>query len=143
MPPDYPHTSAPLCEVFQYAPSERFARKSRKQKRHGRCSMDGDCFCTNETWAWLTKGGRTDALDDFCNSLGVVVTRRGKWLRDRWVHPYSASDSARCAAYQHHRWTSNGRIKGKLAHCLPCSAPGTAHGTSGVYRIRQVVDQLH
>jgi hypothetical protein len=29
-------------------------------------------------WAWLTKGGRNDALDNFCNSLGSVVTRRGQ-----------------------------------------------------------------
>jgi Family of unknown function (DUF5670) len=50
MPPDYPHTSATLREAFQYALSGRFARKSRKQKRHDRCSMEGDCFCTNETW---------------------------------------------------------------------------------------------
>lgn len=38
----------------------------------------GDCFCTNETWAWLTKGGNENALDDFCNFVGPVVTRRGK-----------------------------------------------------------------
>ena len=50
MPPDYPHTSATLHEAFQYAPSGRFARKSRKQKRHGRCTTYRDCFCTNETW---------------------------------------------------------------------------------------------
>ena len=34
-------------------------------------------------------------------------------------------------------------VYGKLAHCLPCSTPDTAHGSSGVYQIRQVVDQLH
>ena len=72
--------------------------------------MDSDCFCTNETWAWLTKGGRRNALDDFCNSLGLVVTRRGKRLRSGWVYPYSASDSARGAAYQHNRRTTSGRI---------------------------------
>jgi hypothetical protein len=33
---------------------------------------------TNETWAWSTKGGRKNALDDICNSFGPVVTRRGK-----------------------------------------------------------------
>jgi hypothetical protein len=33
---------------------------------------------TDETWAWSTKGGRRNALDDFCNSFGPVVTRRGK-----------------------------------------------------------------
>ena len=46
----------------------------RNIKRHGRCSKEGDCFCTNETWAWLTKGGETNALDDFCNSFSAVVT---------------------------------------------------------------------
>jgi hypothetical protein len=37
----------------------------------------GDCFCTNEeSWAWLTKGGERNALDDICNPVGAVVTRR-------------------------------------------------------------------
>jgi hypothetical protein len=31
-----------------------------------------------EIWAWLTKGGERNALDDFCNLVGVVVARRGQ-----------------------------------------------------------------
>jgi hypothetical protein len=40
--------------------------------------LNRDCFCTNEIWAWLTKGGERNALDDFCNLFGVVVARRGQ-----------------------------------------------------------------
>jgi len=29
-------------------------------------------------WVWLTKGGERNALDDFCNSVGFVVTGRGE-----------------------------------------------------------------
>ncbi len=35
-------------------------------------------FVPTKLGAWLTKGGRENALDDFCNSVGSVVTRRGK-----------------------------------------------------------------
>jgi hypothetical protein len=35
-------------------------------------------FVPTKFGAWLTKGGRKNALDDFCYSLGPVVTRRGK-----------------------------------------------------------------
>jgi hypothetical protein len=35
-------------------------------------------FVPTKFGAWLTKGGRKNALDDFCYSLGAVVTRRGK-----------------------------------------------------------------
>jgi hypothetical protein len=35
-------------------------------------------FVTTKDSAWLTKGGRRNALDDFCDSIGPVVTRRGK-----------------------------------------------------------------
>jgi hypothetical protein len=32
-------------------------------------------FVPTKLGAWLTKGGRTNALDDFCDSVGLVVTR--------------------------------------------------------------------
>jgi hypothetical protein len=35
-------------------------------------------FVPSKLGAWLTKGGRQNALDDFRNSVGPVVTRRGK-----------------------------------------------------------------
>jgi hypothetical protein len=35
-------------------------------------------FVPTKLGAWLTKGGEKNALDDFCNSFGAVVTRRGK-----------------------------------------------------------------
>jgi hypothetical protein len=35
-------------------------------------------FVPTKLGAWLTKGGRTNALDDFCNSVGLVVTGRRK-----------------------------------------------------------------
>src|SRR5215216_5982257 len=67
-------------------------------------------------WAWLTKGGERNALDDFCNSFGPVVTGPGQRIRDRWVHPYSACISAGSAAYQHYRRSSSSRI-GKHTVC--------------------------
>ena len=73
---------------------------------------DYDCFCTNEknSWAWLTKGGERNALDDFCDSVGPVVTWFGKWLRGWRVHSYSACDSAGGATYQHNWRSTSGRI---------------------------------
>jgi len=72
---------------------------------------DYDSFCTNEkTWAWLTKGGERNALDDFCDSVGPVVTWFGEWLRGWRVHSYSACDCTGGAAYQHNRRTTSGRI---------------------------------
>lgn len=35
-------------------------------------------FVPTKLRAWLTKGGERNALDDFCNSVGPVVTGRGE-----------------------------------------------------------------
>ena len=47
----------------------------------------------------LTKGGKRNALDDFCNPVGPVVTRRSEQLHDWWVHPSLIGVSTRGAAY--------------------------------------------
>jgi hypothetical protein len=75
----YPHTSEVIGGMFSYAGCRAISSKTRKTP-NGMVVADphGDCFCTNETWAWLTKGGRRNALDDICNSFGAVVTRRSK-----------------------------------------------------------------
>jgi hypothetical protein len=47
---------------FPYGEKFLFARKLRKwtksQTAYSLLTRVQDCFCTNETWAWLTKGGR-------------------------------------------------------------------------------------
>ena len=65
---------------------------------------------TKKNRAWLTKGGERNALDDFCDSVGPVVTWFGKWLRGWRVHSYSACDSAGGATYQHNRRSTTSRI---------------------------------
>ena len=63
----------------------------------------GDCFCANATrrnlGTWLTKGGERNALDDICNLVGPVVTRRSEQLHDWWVHPSLIGVSTRGATY--------------------------------------------
>jgi hypothetical protein len=51
-----------------------------RQIRNGMLVADPTAiaFVPTKLGAWLTKGGRKNALDDFCYSLGTVVTRRGK-----------------------------------------------------------------
>lgn len=40
---------------------------------------------------------KRDALDDFCNSAGVVAGRPGIELHDGWLHPLVVSARARGA----------------------------------------------
>src|ERR1051325_6290944 len=79
-------------------------------------------FVPTKLGAWLTKGGRQNALDDFCDSVGPMVTRRGKWLRNWWVHPHPACDSAGGAAYQYNRRPTHGGIA-KLHTVRPARRP--------------------
>ena len=55
---------------------------------------------TKTLGTWLTKGGERNALDDFCDSVGPVVTWFGKWLRGWRVHSYSACDCSYCSPPQ-------------------------------------------
>jgi len=43
---------------------------------------------------WSTKGGITDALDDFCDSLGLVAAWCCQQLHGRRFHPHPARVSA-------------------------------------------------
>jgi hypothetical protein len=68
--------------MFPYAQRPSFTRKTQKLSnyRNGMVVAESTAiaFVPSETWgARLTKGGRQNALDDFCNSVGPVVTRRG------------------------------------------------------------------
>jgi hypothetical protein len=62
-----------------------------------------DCFCTNATGrnlgTWLTKGGERNALDDICNTVGPVVTRRGEQLHGWWIHSSTSGVGTGGAAY--------------------------------------------
>jgi hypothetical protein len=67
-------------------------------------------FVQTTLGTWLAKGGERNYLDDFCDSVGPVVTGLGEWLRDRWVHSYFACDRSGSATYQHNWWSTSGRI---------------------------------
>jgi hypothetical protein len=99
------HFALTFTAMFPYAFQFIFPAKAPKtaENQNGMVVAQShyDCFCTNETWAWLTKGGEQNALDDFRDSVGPVVTGLGEWLRDRWVHSYSACDRSGSATYQH------------------------------------------
>ncbi len=62
--------------------------------------LPGDCFCyQRKLGRGLTKGGERNALDDFCNPVGPVVTRRSEQLHGWRVHSYLAGVSTRGATY--------------------------------------------
>jgi hypothetical protein len=75
-----------LSEYIHVFPWHVFIRSSRAicakiQEIETACSLldwRAIAFVPTNFGAWLTKGGRKNALDDFCYSLGAVVTRRGK-----------------------------------------------------------------
>ena len=73
-----------LTEMFSYAAQVLLTQKPQQitdePKRHGRCSVDRRLLLYQRNFglAWLTKGGERNALDDFCNSVGLVVTWRSQ-----------------------------------------------------------------
>jgi hypothetical protein len=44
---------------------------------------------------WFVRERDSHALDDFCNSAGLVVVRTGQFLHIGWLHSHSAGDSDR------------------------------------------------
>jgi hypothetical protein len=71
----------PECHVFVRS-SRRVSAKRQELGGNTNGMVIADftaiAFVPTKTWAWLTKGGERNALDDFCNSVDLVVTRRGK-----------------------------------------------------------------
>jgi hypothetical protein len=68
--------------MFSYAIDCRFPRKPQEpieaQSGMGVAQFTAIAFVPTKIGAWLTKGGRRNALDDFCDFVGSVVTRRGQ-----------------------------------------------------------------
>ena len=94
---------------------------------------------TKTLGTWLTKGGERNALDDFCDSVGPVVTWFGKWLRGWRVHSYSACDCSGGATYQHNRRSTTGRIGKRTLFALLDARLVACSEKSGVFDIRNRV----